>query len=62
LVGLVVAAILLGLLYGLPGGPEGSRWAIVLTVAVLVLLIVASLVLVLIATVRPWLGRLRGRR
>jgi Na+/proline symporter len=62
LVGLVVAAILLGALYGLPGGAEGSRWAIVLTVAVLVLLVVASLGLVVFAAIRPWLGRLRGRR
>jgi thiosulfate reductase cytochrome b subunit len=62
LVGLLLAAILLGLLYGLPGGADESRWAIFVTIVVLVLLIVASLVLVAIATIRAWLGRLRGRR
>ena len=62
LVGLLLAAILLGLLYGLPGGADLSRWAIFVTIVVLVLLIVASLVLVAIATIRGWLGRLRGRR
>jgi peptidoglycan/LPS O-acetylase OafA/YrhL len=62
LVGLLLAAILLGLLYGLPGGADLSRSAIFVTISVLVLLIVASLVLVVIATIRAWLGRLRGRR
>ena len=62
LVGLLVAAILLGLLYGLPGGADLSRRVIFVTISVLVLLIVASLVLVVVATIRPWLGRLLGRR
>ena len=62
LVGLVAAAFLLGLLYGLPGGADLSRWAFLLTAAVLVLLILASLVLVVVAALRPGLGRRRGRR
>jgi hypothetical protein len=62
LVGVVVAAILLGLLYGLPGGADLSRWAFPLTAAVLVLLILASLALVVVAALRPGPGRRRGRR
>jgi peptidoglycan/LPS O-acetylase OafA/YrhL len=61
LVGLLVAAILLGLLYGLPGGADLSRWAFPLTLAALVLLILASLVLVVVALIRPP-GRRRDRR
>jgi hypothetical protein len=60
LVGLVAAAILLGLLYGVPGGPDLSRWAFVLTLAVLVALILASLALVVVAAIRP--PRRRDRR
>jgi hypothetical protein len=59
LVGLLAAALLLGALYGLPHGADLSRYAIVLTVSALVLLILASLVLVVIAAVRP---PRRGRR
>jgi HAD superfamily hydrolase (TIGR01549 family) len=61
LVGLLVAAILGGLLYGLPGGADLSRWAFPLTLAALVLLILASLVLVVVALIRPP-GRRRDRR
>jgi len=57
LVGLVAAAVLLGLLYGLPGGADASRWAIVFTAAVLVLLILASLALVVVALIRGPGGR-----
>jgi hypothetical protein len=61
LVGLLVAAVLLGLLYGLPGGADLSRWALLLTGGALVLLIVASLALVVAGIVRPP-SRRRGRR
>jgi len=53
LVGLVAAVIVLGALYGLPHGPDLSRFAIVLTVSALVLLILAALALVAIAAIRP---------
>ncbi len=59
LVGLVVAALILGAVFGLPRGADLSRYAIVLTVGVLALLILASLVLVAIAAIRP---PRRGRR
>jgi peptidoglycan/LPS O-acetylase OafA/YrhL len=59
LVALVVTAVALGALYGLPHGADLSRLAIVLTVSALVLLILASLVLVAIAAIRP---PRRGRR
>jgi ABC-type antimicrobial peptide transport system permease subunit len=59
LVGVVVAAVALGALYGVPHGADLSRFAIVLTVSALVLLILASLALVVIAALRP---RRRGRR
>jgi len=59
LVGLVAAAVVLGALYGLPHGADLSRFAIVLTVTALVLLILASIVLVAIAAFRP---PRRGRR
>jgi hypothetical protein len=59
LVGLVLAAVVLGAVYGLPHGADLSRYAIVLTVSVLVLLILASLALVAIAAFRP---PRRGRR
>ena len=64
LVGLVAAALVLGLVYGLPGGADLSRWFIVLTVAALVALILASLALVVVAALRgsPPRGRPRGRR
>ena len=59
LVGLLLAAVALGALYGLPHGADLSRFVIVLTVAALVFLILASLVLVAIAATRP---PRRGRR
>jgi hypothetical protein len=59
LVALVVAAVGLGALYGLPHGADLSRIAILLTISALVLLILASLVLVVIAVLRP---PRRGRR
>jgi peptidoglycan/LPS O-acetylase OafA/YrhL len=59
LVGLAAAAVLLGLLYGLPGGADMSRWSFLLTLAALVLLILASIGVVVVAALRP--GR-RGRR
>jgi hypothetical protein len=59
LVGLVAAALLLGLLYGLPGGADLSRWFILVSVAVLVALILGSLALVVVAALR---GRPPGRR
>ena len=62
LVGLVVAAVALGLLYGVPGGADLSRWALVLAIAVLLIAILASLALVVVAAIRPPLGRRRGRR
>jgi Na+/proline symporter len=59
LVGLIAGALLLGLVYGLPGGVDLSRWFIVLTIAALVALILGSLALVVVATLR---GSRRGRR
>jgi hypothetical protein len=59
LVGLVVAAIALGAVFGLPHGADLSRFAIVVTVSALVLVILASLALVVIAAIRP---PRRGRR
>ncbi|HEY7199588.1 MAG TPA: hypothetical protein VIC57_05225 [Candidatus Dormibacteraeota bacterium] len=59
LVGLLAAALVLGAVFGLPHGADLSRYAIVLTVSALVLLILASLVLVVIAAIRP---PRRGRR
>jgi peptidoglycan/LPS O-acetylase OafA/YrhL len=61
LVGLLVAAVLLGLLYGLPGGADLSRLAFVLTGGALVLLIVVALALVVVGIVHPP-ARRRGRR
>jgi len=52
-----VLAVVLGLAYGLPGGADLSRLAIVVTAGALVLLIVASVILVAVAWLRP-----RGRR
>ena len=59
LVGLAVAIVVLGALYGLPHGADLSRLAIVLTVSALVLVILAAIVLVAIAAIRP---PRRGRR
>ena len=52
LVGLLALALLLALLYGLPGGADLSRWFLVLTAAALVLLILGSLALVAVAALR----------
>jgi hypothetical protein len=63
LVGLLALALVLGLLYGLPGGADLSRWFLVLTAAALVLLILGSLALVAVAALRgDARGRRRGRR
>ncbi len=59
LVGLLVAVLALGALYGLPQGADLSRLVVVLTVSALVLLILASLALVVVAAIRP---PRRGRR
>ena len=59
LVGLILAALILGALFGLPRGADLSRFAIVLTISALVLVILASLVFVVIASFRP---PRRGRR
>ena len=59
LVGLLLAALILGALFGLPRGADLSRFAIVLTISALVLVILASLVFVVIASFRP---SRRGRR
>lgn len=56
LAGLFAAALLLGLLFGLPGGAELSRYAIVLSLSAILFLIAASLALVVVAAFR------RGRR
>ncbi len=60
LVGVLVAAVALGALFGLPHGADISRFATAVTVTALVLLILASLVLVAVAVVRP--PRSRRRR
>ena len=63
LVGLIVAAVLLGALYGLPHGADISSFAIVLTISALVLVILAAIALVVIAAIRPpRSGRHSGRR
>jgi peptidoglycan/LPS O-acetylase OafA/YrhL len=59
LLGLVAGALLLGLVYGLPGGADLSRWFIVVTIAGLVGLILGSLALVVVGALR---GRRSGRR
>jgi len=53
LVGLLLASLTLGLIFGLPGGASLSRWAILVSAAALVLLIVASVILALWATLFP---------
>lgn len=59
LVGLLLAMLVLGALYGLPHGADLSSFALLLAVTVLVLLILASIALVAIAAIRP---PRRGRR
>lgn len=53
LVVLILAALILGALFGLPRGADLSRFVIVLTISALVLVILASLVFVVIASFRP---------
>ena len=53
LVGLLLAAVVLGLAYGLPGGADVSRFALPLTAGALVLVTLAALALVVIAWRRP---------
>src|SRR6202011_1325106 len=63
LVGVVAAALLLGLVYGVPGGADLSRWFIVVTLVALVALILGSLALVAVAALRRQpRGRRPGRR
>jgi hypothetical protein len=63
LVGLLAAALLLGLAYGVPGGADLSRWFIVVTLVALSALILGSLALVAVAALRrPPRGRRPGRR
>ena len=59
LVGLLVAAVVLGGVFGLPHGADLSRLAIPITIGALALLILAALVLVAMAVIRP---PRRGRR
>ncbi|HKF78289.1 MAG TPA: hypothetical protein VKF59_19265 [Candidatus Dormibacteraeota bacterium] len=59
LVGVLVAALLLGALYGLPHAADVSRLVLVGAVILLALLVVASVALVAIAALRP---PRRGRR
>jgi len=53
LVGLFVAALVLGALFGLPHGADISRFAIGLTIGALVLVILAAIALIVIAAIRP---------
>ncbi len=57
LVGLTVAVLALGALFGLPRAADLSRLVPVVTVSLLVLLILASIALVAIAAIRPPRGR-----
>ena len=57
LVGVLVAIGLLALIFLLPGGEQISRYFLLLTVSLLVLVTLASLVVIAIAFLRP-----RGRR
>lgn len=61
-VGLLVATVVLGLLFGLPGGAEWSRLVILLPLTALVLVLVGALVLIALAAIRPPRERRRGRR
>ena len=49
----VLAVIVLGLSFGLPGGADLSRYATAVSVTALILLIAGSLVLVVLAWRRP---------
>ena len=57
LVGVLTLIGVLALIFALPGGEALSRYFLLLTISVLVLVILASLVVILIAFLRP-----RGRR
>jgi hypothetical protein len=57
LVGLGVAVLGLGALYGLPGGPDLSRWWYAVSFTALALLVLGSFLVVAIALVRPPRGR-----
>lgn len=59
MVGLVVAAIALGALFGLPRGADLSRYVTIVTLGALVLVTLAALVLAVVASIRP---PRRGRR
>ncbi len=59
LVALLATTVGLALLFRLPGGPQLSRYAGLLTITALALLILASLALVAAAAIRP---PRRGRR
>ena len=63
LVALIVVVVALGAIFGLPNGAAISRFAIVLSVSALALVILAALALVVIGTFRPPRGgRKTGRR
>ena len=63
LVALIVAALALGAVYGLPNGADISRFAIVISVTALALVILAAIALVVIGALRPpRSGRNAGRR
>lgn len=49
----VLAVIALGLVFGIPGGADLSRYATAVSVLLLVSLVVGSVVLVVIALLRP---------
>ena len=53
LVGVLALAIALGLLFGLPGGADLSRYAVVVTVSALALVTLAAVVAIVIALLRP---------
>jgi hypothetical protein len=57
LVGLLAAALLLGLTYRVPGGADVSRWLILLSGLVVALLAGLALALVVFAFLRPRGGR-----
>jgi hypothetical protein len=59
LVAVLVAAVLLGAVFGLPRGADLSGYVLLLAIGALVLLILVSLVLVAIGAIRP---PRRGRR
>lgn len=63
LVALIVAILALGAIYGLPNGPDLSRFVIVLSVSALALVVLAAIALIVIGALRPpRSGRKAGRR